>query len=511
MKKLRLAPLSLSLVMAASLFTGCGKTEDKKTASTAQASTATQAPKRTQPVTLDVALVSWGTKIPAEDADFIRKEIRDAIKVDVKLMTVDSFEDYKNQLNMKIASGSAPDYFQMPDRNALIQYATTGALMEATSIESKLDKYMAFIKDEHKRTYYNGKSYGIAKKANINYLGLWVRKDWIDAAGVKAPTTPQEFLDVAKVFTEKDPDGNGRKDTFGVTGIKHQAFSSVFGAFGVPFDTAQIYVKDGKATAAFLEPGYKEALEFCKKFIEAGVVDPDFMLNTGSSQRDAKLYSGKYGMTATDWTTFTKDENAPKVKAGDPKAEWVQIPALRGSGGQYVSHIDVGNGTVFGISKSVEKNTEKLNAVIDLINYISSDGNKLVMYGLKDKHWKEEGGKIMMTETGAKESGYSWLYQFTGRPETEYLMTKFAKQASYIEAAGKNPVITTLTGYVDKPQNYMHSDAQKYMDEELSKFLYGKRPMSEYDSFAKTVMETYNFKAYLDQAQKQFKELGYIK
>lgn len=30
------------------------------------------------------------------------------------------------------------------------------------------------------------------------------------------PKTPEELLNVAKAFAEQDPDGNGKKDTYGV-------------------------------------------------------------------------------------------------------------------------------------------------------------------------------------------------------------------------------------------------------------------------------------------------------
>ncbi|MGO4273196.1 ABC transporter substrate-binding protein, partial [Paenibacillus sp. TAF58] len=71
--------------------------------------------------------------------------------------------------------------------------------------------------------------------------------------------------------------------------------------------------------------------------------------------------------------------------------------------------------------------------------------------------------------------------------------------------------IDGLAGFVDMPNGYNDADAKRYIEEEFSKFLYGKRPLSEYDSFLKTLETSMNYKAYLDAANKQIKELGYVK
>jgi putative aldouronate transport system substrate-binding protein len=43
------------------------------------------------------------------------------------------------------------------------------------------------------------------------------RQDWLDKLGLKAPGNYRGFVQVAKAFTEQDPDGNGQNDTYGIT------------------------------------------------------------------------------------------------------------------------------------------------------------------------------------------------------------------------------------------------------------------------------------------------------
>ncbi|WP_307860351.1 hypothetical protein [Paenibacillus cisolokensis] len=134
-----------------------------------------------------------------------------------------------------------------------------------------------------------------------------------------------------------------------------------------------------------------------------------------------------------------------------------------------------------------------------------------MQYGVEGSHFNLEDGKVVPTELLSKEGAYFWLYQFTGRPEMEYLMVKFAQQAEYIEFANSQPRIQTLNGFVDNPDGYNAADANRYAEEELVKFIYGKRPLDEYDQFLNTLETSMNYKLYLDSAVEQLSALGYGK
>ncbi|NSW90295.1 MAG: hypothetical protein HPY74_06390 [Firmicutes bacterium] len=45
----------------------------------------------------------------------------------------------------------------------------------------------------------------------------------------------------------------------------------------------------------------------------------------------------------------------------------------------------------------------------------------------------------------------------------------------------------------------------------IIKFLFKKEPLDKYDEFLKTLETKYNYKAYLDECEKQSKALGIIK
>ncbi|WP_248930957.1 extracellular solute-binding protein [Paenibacillus hamazuiensis] len=515
MKQRPIFAAAAAVVLTSSILAGCsgGKTEQQaaNAGSSGNTDTKQEAPKSNKPVKLDV--IETGSGLPAPDQDQIKQEIDKAIGTELNLTVYASGDDYKNQLNVRMASGNFPDLFAV-DRAQLKQFAEQGLLLDLTPYKDKLKTTVDFIgADSLKKGTQNGKLYAIAKSPQIPYNTFWIRKDWLDKLGMKPPTTPDELLEVAKAFTEKDPDGNGKKDTYGITGGKLGAFSPVFGAYGTG-SPGNFYVKDGKLVNALYDPAMKDALAFIKKMIDAGAVDPELLSNNSTQQYQQKGIKGQAGIMWIDWPNVTKDEFVAQIKAVNPNADWIQLPALKGPGGQFEGSWDIGaTPGMYAIPKVLEKNPEKLNKVIELLNFVSTKdtGSALVQFGIKGKHYNLENGKVMPTDLMGKEVGYSWLYQFTGRPEMEYLFVKFAKQAPYIEFANKQPRIQALNGFVDNPTGYNSADAQRFMDEELAKFVYGKRPLTEYDAFLKTLETSMNYKAYLDAATKQLNDLGFGK
>jgi putative aldouronate transport system substrate-binding protein len=504
-----------TVMLGGTVLAGCSSSEQTQTPAASPGASASsnvqETPKSTKPIKLDI--IETGSGLPAPDQDQVKKEIDKALNTELNLTVYASGEDYKNQLNVRMASGNFPDLFAV-DRAQLKQYSEQGLLLDLSAYKDKLKTTLDFIgADTVKKGTMNGKFYAVAKAPQIPYNTFWIRKDWLDKVGLKAPTTIDELLEAAKAFTEKDPDGNGKKDTFGLTGGKLGGFAPIFGAFGVG-SPGNFYEKDGKVVNSFYEPAFKDALAFMKSMVDSGAVDPELLANNSTPQYQQKGIKGQAGIMWIDWPNVTKDEFVAQIKTVNPNAEWIQLPALKGPGGQFDGSYDIGaSAGMYVIPKSLEKDPEKLNKVIDLLNYVSTKdtGSALVQFGIKGKHYNVENGKVVPTELMGKEMNYSWLYQFTGRPEIEYLFVKFAKQAPFIEFAEKQPRIKALNGFVDNPAGYNSADATRYIDEELAKFVYNKRPLTEYDAFLKTLETSMNYKSYVDSGMKQLADLGFGK
>ena len=124
----------------------------------------------------------------------------------------------------------------------------------------------------------DGKTYGIPVPISFEYCMSFIREDWLNHLGLSIPTNLDELYDVAVAFTNDDPDGNGKNDTFALTGNNGlRAFSAIFGAYGVALPTnsgalPSIYVKDGNLVSTVTDPDIKDAILEAKKFVDAGVI-----------------------------------------------------------------------------------------------------------------------------------------------------------------------------------------------------------------------------------------------
>lgn len=509
MKKIFSLMLTVSILGA--LLAACSGGDGNKNVGNDPSPTAKPSAETAQPNSKPVKLeiIESGNNLPSPDKDMIKQELDKALNIDVNLTVYPSADDYSNQLNVRMASGNFPDLF-MVDRQQLIQFSKQGLLLDLTPYMDKLEQTVAFIgEDSVKKGMVNGKVYAISKSPQIPYNTYWIRKDWLDKLQLEVPTTVEQLSSVAEAFTKNDPDGNGKPDTFGLTGGKFGAFSPIFGAFGVGMP-GNFYEKDGAVVNALYDPAMKNALEFIKKMIASGSVDPELLANSGL-QHQEKAIKGQAGIVYLDWPNITKEQFVEQIKTVNPNAEWLQIAAPTGEGGQFDGSWDIGSTPGrFAIPKALEKDPEKLQRVFDLLNYISNPegGSLLVQFGVKDTHFTLENGKPTMTDK-ASEVGYSWLYQFTGRPEMDYLQAKFASQSAAIAFANDQPRIEALNGFIDNPEGFNKADADRYMDEEIAKFIYNKRPLSEYDAFIKTLETSMNYKSLMESAIEQLKTLGY--
>ncbi|WP_028610164.1 extracellular solute-binding protein [Paenibacillus harenae] len=514
MKKMNSVLLTVSLLAA--LLAGCAGGNNNP-ANTSNAPSDTAAPSNDGPEKtgeasgkqIKLEIIETGNNLPAPDKDIIKQELDKALNIDLNLTVYPSGDDYKNQLNVRMASGNFPDLF-MVDRQQLIQFSKQGLLLDLTPYLDKLQQTVDFIGEESvKKGTVDGKVFAVSKSPQIPYQTYWIRKDWLDKLQLPVPATIEELAKTAEAFTTGDPDGNGKPDTFGLTGGKLNAFAPVFGAFGVGMP-GNFYEKDGAIVNALYDPAMKDALTFIQQMVATGSVDPELLANSGL-QHSEKAIKGQAGIVYLDWPNLTKEQMVEQIKTVNPNAEWLQIAPPSGPAGQNDGTWDIGaTPGRYAIPKALEKDPEKLQRVFDLLNYISNPdgGSMLVQFGVKDTHYTLENGVPKMTDK-ASEVGYSWLYQFTGRPEMEYLQAKFALQSEYIKFASEQPRIESLGGFIDNPEGYNPADADRYIEEEFAKFIYNKRPISEYDAFIGTLESTMNYKALLDSASEQLKALGY--
>lgn len=504
MKKLWKKCLSLFILagLISSFSVGCATLDSSSVSSNAGS--------QTKRIRIDV-MRNCGVNPPSGADDIIKAELDKALNIDIVMESGSA--DYQNQLNVRLAGGNAPDVFQNGSRQILVDNAKKGVLLDLTPYLEKLGKWKSMVGENNvKKGYVDNKLYALPNKTDTPYTCLWIRKDWLDHLNLKVPTTLDELVNIAKEFTFNDPDGNGKKDTYGIGGAGLGAFCDIFGGFALPLP-GSTFIKDKKVTNSLFDPAMKDALSYVKNIIALGVTDPEIV--SSGDPNSQKLIQGKYGIVESGWNLLYKEPYASQIKQVNAKANWVQVTPPQGpSGAANTQSYDINNaGYLFSVSSSVTKDDAKVNRIIDLFNYVASDdgGLRLVEYGVKGRDYKVEDSKIVGTDKLFSEGGWFWVYQLAGRNEKEYLRVKFPQQSTMIDFALKLPRITVYDSILDQPEGYNHTDADTYINESMIKFIYNKQPLDQYQKFLDTLQTQFNYKTFMESAEKQLKESGYVK
>ena len=254
-------------------------------------------------------------------------------------------------------------------------------------------------------------------------------------------------------------------------------------------------------------------LEMCKRFVDAGVVDPDIVANSGDALRD-KMAQCKVGMAVTEWASVYKQALMEQLLAVDPDAEWVwYAPLDSGTGDRacFDTRNAVGSKGEWCVSAAVAESPEKLEAVIKLLNYITSEeGEKLVSYGVEGRHYNVENGEIVKTDLMSTECDFLWVYQMAYRDDGVYLAVKFPEAAESIVFSENTERMTAYENAVIAPEGFHAEDMNKYITENMIAFIFGTRPISEYSQFLEELNTSFGFEDYMKSAEEQLREQGYI-
>lgn len=415
-------------------------------------------------------------------------------------------------ISASLAAGDSPDIFQIT-RNQLQTYVDQGLVLDIAEHKDALGDYLDFIgNDAAELGSIDGKIMAIQKyQNNTNDTSFWIRKDWLDKLGLDAPRTVEEFESVLTEFKKKDPDGAG---AYGITGSAPDSiFTPLWGAFETP-GPGRIYIgEDGSARSSYDDEGLPAAIGYIAKLQKADLIDPDSYTLEGLEARD-RGFQGKAGVMSQSWTAIAKSGSQDDLKKANPDAEWVQLDLFKTPAGEKSAiPVTTGAASMLALPSRLEGSDEKINNMIDLINYVSTpEGNELVCYGIEGTHYKKDKkGKIDPIKGSEDETNVFFVYQVTGREERPYLEAKFPDQYKYYDFSHGFDRTICWEKYIISPEGFNQSDGDRYAEGEMVKFLNGSKPVEEYEDFRSTLYEKFGYKELLAAAQDQLADLDAVK
>ena len=110
---------------------------------------------------------------------------------------------------------------------------------------------------------------------NTQTIG-WINQKWLDAVGMKAPTTVDELHDVLVAFRDKDPNGNNKADEIPMIGPLNSGGANMLGLLinayvYMDFDN-HFNATDGKLWTPWTTEAYREALKTLNAWYKEGLI-----------------------------------------------------------------------------------------------------------------------------------------------------------------------------------------------------------------------------------------------
>ena len=253
---------------------------------------------------------------------------------------------YTEKVNLAIASGEIPDVMYVNSQAQLKQ------LVDNEMVEDLTDYMAPYFSDMMNDRFQKYGAYGLESAMfdgrmmalpNLNggyeFSFMWVRQDWVTALGAQMPKTLDEVIALAKLFMEKDPNGNGEGKTIGiavnpqVAGIYNNLgnIDPIFGTFGA-FPRQWIRDENGAITYGTISQETKQALGYVADLYSNGVLDKEFAIRTGDNF-NSLLLSGRCGIFFGPW--WMPDWPLNAAIANNPQADWVPVLAPLDANGSF--------------------------------------------------------------------------------------------------------------------------------------------------------------------------------
>lgn len=334
--------------------------------------------------------------VPTEEGSYESnrwtKWINENSPATVKWIPVDRGQA-QQKLNTLIASGSAPDLIWEYDRNYIAQLANQGAIQPVDTYIEKysttLKKYLEENPDLKSAMTINGEMYAITSKRSIESIannGMWIRQDWLDKLQLKAPTTVEELIEVAKKFRDEDPDGNGEADTVPI--VFNGNAVQIMRAFFFTNEN-QWYLEDGQMKYARTLDRFIDSLAYQKSLFDQGLIDKEYITDS-NFQRARQLWTtGKAGIYFGNWSM---DNEIRDLKTNVPDAKLVPLESLSSKYGKNGLYQELPSNVLVAFNSDMDE--DKIETAIKFLDWMLEEGWYSMKFGEENVHYKLVNGEV---------------------------------------------------------------------------------------------------------------------
>lgn len=430
---------------------------------------------------------------------------------------------YNDLINVRLASGDAPDVFSVAPRSSFVKFYNQGI---ARSFDERVlaqlaPKFYELVMSECPASIALSKldaadpnaMMAIAQyKFHAQYVfpNVW-RKDWLENVGITSvPDNLNDFEKAIYAFTNDDPDQNGEKDTYG---ISQSGLNALYAAYGY-LPTAWSQLPDGSLGFGAVQPAMKEALAQAAKWYADGVIDPEFITGENLGGRGdlcQAFHTDRIGYTGhADYWTWCQLEpyglnyqEFSKTHQNPDQALAIVEPMLAVDGTSRNSTYRAAVIQHSYMMLNSEMTDDEVGALMRFLDwgYGSLENYRTLWYGFEGEHWYfDESGMSQPKGEYANDKGlqnaigaYTTLGAFI--EPFYYQGAVRGNLGAWADGLGLNDGAFEKFGIVDQllvvPDSYnmYWTELEKIREDAYISIITGQQPVDSFDEFVANWMK----------------------
>jgi putative aldouronate transport system substrate-binding protein len=448
--------------------------------------------------TVTVMLPLYETQAPSATGE-MQQAIEKYLGKKLKITWVPN-ASYDDKVNVTLASDDVPELLATGKTPNFVRSAQAGAFWDLTD---KIDGYPELKPDNAdtaRNASINGKTFGLYKSRDPIRSATIVRKDWLDKLDLKMPKTTQDLYDIAKAFHTERPNGKSK-----CSGLIIPKWPGGYGSAS-PFDVIEVWYgapnkfgdRGGKLVPGFDTAEFFEAVDFIKKMISEGLVNPDFATLDSGSWNDP-FFNGDGGIIIDVSSRGMQLQSLFKEKYPKDYGKYVDMSGnLTGPDGQLHAYPTTGYNGFIAISKQSVPTESELDDVLKVLAKLNAKkGQVLINNGIEGKNFKvvddyavsiNDKQKAAATvaedvksfaQLGMAVSGYkAYSAKPAGKPEQKLDAERLKFHASDLKHAVQDPTLP----YVSETYASKGAQLDQIVGDGLLKYLAGDITMSKFKS-----------------------------
>ncbi|THV29469.1 extracellular solute-binding protein [Glycomyces paridis] len=345
---------------------------------------------------LDI-MAPFFSAVPPEEDDPIDAALSELAGLDISVQWVPN-TDYGAKTNTVLAGDDIPDVMVIQGKDqAFVQTAEAGGFWDLTEYLASGD-YPNLVTENpevQEASSVNGKVYGVYRARDVIRSSVILRQDWLDNLGLELPETTDDLYEIARAFTEDDPDGNGEDDTYGMINPMWGGIGngSPYDAIEVWHGSGNLWTEEGGALVpAFTTPEWSQALEYERDLVSNGYVNADYATMDPATWNEPFL-NGEGGIILDVQSRAAQLVGLFKEQDPDNFDKYVGLAGqLEGPNGTFAMPT-AGYSGFLAVPRAGVQTEEQLKQVLTALNELNTtEAQNLMNHGIEGDNFTVEDG-----------------------------------------------------------------------------------------------------------------------